>query len=110
MIRLYTDDDYLFSTSAPEANTVLNGVYFHGNAESILGHDIVCIPGILQHNLTEGVRDFEVRDSTHNHQILTGKLYLWNTKYGFKGLAIEAGDSAGFEYAKSCFESHLGNL
>lgn len=109
MIRLYTDNNYNYNTSSDYANRVFNGVYFHGMAEDVLGHDIVCIPNINPIK-ESGIYDFEVIDSTHNHQILTGTLYIWNVQYGFKGLAIMDGDNIGNDYAKKCCANEVFHL
>jgi hypothetical protein len=102
-VRLYTDDDYKFNTSSPIADTVFgSGVYFHGQAEEILGHDIICLPHDF--SIEPGIHEFEVVDNRHGHQILTGTLYLWDApNWGLKGLAVADGDYSGNLYAKQCY-------
>lgn len=100
-IRLYTDDNYKYNTSSPDAQLVLQGVYFDGHAETILGHDIICIPKDVV--IAEGLHPFEVIDSTHGHQILTGTLYIWDGPFFQRGLAVTDGDSDGHLYAQRCF-------
>lgn len=105
-IRLYTDQDYNYKTSNPDPalmTTMGMGVYFHGVAQEILGHDIVCVP--INTVLNEGIYNFEVVDRTHGHQIITGVLYLWDSPRGQKGLAIIDGVSDEHIYARKCFDS-----
>jgi len=109
MIRLYTDGNYNFNTESSDAPIVFHGVYFHGEAEEILGHDIICVPREFEVN--EGVHDFEVIDNTHGHQIVTGRLFVWNTlPFGLKGLAVADGAVSDYEYAKLKFNQRASFL
>lgn len=106
MLRLYTDNNYKFQTSDERAYSYLDGCYFHGDAEKILGHDLICTtdPSIFQ----EGILNFEVIDSSHGHQILTGKIYMWSPEVNSafprkRGLAVADDDVKGEEYAINCY-------
>jgi hypothetical protein len=103
LIRLYTDDDYKFNTSHTDADTYLHGCYFHGYAKEILGHDLICVPNDFVP--TEGIHLFEVRDRTYNHQICTGKIYIWDIDDTGcnRGLAIATGDIDSELYAIKCY-------
>ena len=101
MIKLFTEDDYKFQTSADYASCVLDGVYFDSDAETILGHDIICVPKWLV--IEEGIHSFEVADRQHGHQILTGSLYVWSADNRQRGLAVADGDSLGHCYAQRAF-------
>lgn len=112
-MRLYTDNNYKFKTSDESAYSYLHGCYFHGDAETILGHDLICTtdPSIFQ----EGIFDFEVIDSTYGHQIITGKIYMWTPELDStfprpRGLAVADDDVKGQEYAKHCFNKKQAAL
>lgn len=108
-LRFYTDDDYNYLTSDPKADTVLDHVYFHGGAEEILGHDIICVPS--DDHITDGIHYFEVRDRTHDHQVMTGVVFIWIDKYNLRrGLAVLEADHEALEYALECLLSGKSSL
>ena len=106
-VKLYTVDDFNYNTESSEASDVLNGCFFHGDAQDILGHDIICVPQGIAFINACGVFPFKVCDRTHGHQILTGLLYLWKSSESSRnrGLAIADGDKSGHEYAKKCYNN-----
>lgn len=111
MIKLYTDNDYNHPTSTGVADTYLHGCYFTGEAEEMLGHDLICVPGNFV--AKEGVFDFEVIDSITKKQLLTGTLYMWKNPYTHeisRGLAVKNGDKKSLCYAIECYLSKKGIL
>ncbi|NCB03768.1 MAG: hypothetical protein EOM67_16675 [Spirochaetia bacterium] len=107
-LRLYTDMDYNYKTSSEEANTCMHGCYFHGEAQHLLGHDIICV--VEDIHLKHGVYDFEVIDSTDNKTIITGKLYFWKWKGLPRGLAVSEEDWLANEFAKKRFMERASSL
>lgn len=103
---LYTDADYNHKTSAAEAEVVLSGCYFHGEAESVLGNDIICVERINLSRIKYGIHDFLVYDRESMDIIVFGKLFIWDGRryHNPHGLAIMDGDDEGMNYAKHCME------
>lgn len=108
-IKLYTEQDYNYHTESPYAKMILHGVYFHGQTEEILGHDIICVP--MGTAIPDGKHQFIVNSQPHGHEICSGTLYLWTTKYGNqKGLAVLDDDVESVKYAEHHFKNQSSSL